>query len=1283
MSGSYPQAGWVSLLRNAWVTLSGIHNKGKYARKNYTRNPGDVEEISIVPDNAKVYILATDWCPGKLTWYDDSGSPVTNFQIGVFTKPPTTVYQYQCVIDAKTTCSGTYSFATNGASGARIAATTSLGATGTSDAPTASVGTESPCDQVALSTAAGTLFSSLLCQSMNLMRDDNGQFSQQKILDYLALLKSQVTSYLPDLTLPADLNAVVSALLAGDCQKAGQLLDAANGQKTINIDLFNNTINSQYGSLQSSITSNYKDECIQEPAPVLAAEDSQPGGRLAAQVIDPNRYFIAPDGRAVRLPVGATPRFFTFSGQWGLPPVGTLQGFVTVEGKTYFAEITKSPQKFLGYRLATNPMKCPAERYDANLYVNVAAGKTAPAYYFAPIDKTSECGYTWNEGTYAFQRVTDGLVSINPPIPGNWQNQTLLKDCPKTGDYIVVGQVNYYHNTGGLSDDEKKQLGSLLEEINGKLGGIINGKGSVTVVDPKDLDGKEDALKREEQQKTTTEVAKLRYGNKYVLIFFSGGKLTPCQQTFVEEHVKAFQQSTFYRLAYDDLDGWVTNTFYQQSLESQKYTTESIRNGNDIPTYPASPSSEFRQLLLSTGAFYYYAALSVPSCLVDESNYYLSVQNPDGSVSSKPVGPENCGKAFAAGAIHSLIEDADVVTMFIGLSEIIKATLSGSLKTWMEYPGKLQAFQKKMEANPEAITPEDLATILPPSIQNEQKAMDQVTNLAQFLYQNYYTDANCWKSGELVAQVLPIVASAGALAAAKIAPLIGKTAGRLGRLAQALGSERLAQRLLNNSVEYIEVSANATKKVEQAILKDADGAIENIYEEVEDATTHQRQSVKICGACLAASTPLYGTTQTLHDAQPQQPIQTLEADGSLGWRKVVGKLRRRVSEYVSLWVKGERVDASVDHEFKTGQGWLSAGALRKGVMLVSLATSSLLPVDSVALVHKPLEVEGLSVGTAQGYGVGKWGLLTAGSRKCFLGFSQAHYEAIERTLANSADQTQFYNDISKFNADDFKALLATADDAEQVARNWQLLDGSPYIRQSSENLTNFQAALTRRPSDLTVEQIAAAVNDSDSKATLLENLKDAADETEYKQLLAGSRPFDVKFAGFSTAPDNLAIDAIPNASLKGEIRYLEDLRKNTPDARIRGDISEQLGEKAADAYAQSKGWGTQLCAECAGLQGEFDRVYLASDGTIRVIEAKGGTSPLGGRKTVNGLYVQQGTREYFDSIVNKMKSSSNPEVRRTAATIENTPSSKIEYWLVRQDFNPDNSLKSIWANKFF
>ncbi|WP_330960138.1 DUF637 domain-containing protein [Photobacterium sp. 53610] len=124
--------------------------------------------------------------------------------------------------------------------------------------------------------------------------------------------------------------------------------------------------------------------------------------------------------------------------------------------------------------------------------------------------------------------------------------------------------------------------------------------------------------------------------------------------------------------------------------------------------------------------------------------------------------------------------------------------------------------------------------------------------------------------------------------------------------------------------------------------------------------------------------------------------------------------------------------------------------------------------------------------------------------------------------------------------------------------------------------------------------------------------------------------------------------------------------------------SEAMGEMAGEATQVQNG-ATRLMSHYPGSndkRGQFDQIWHQPDGKIVIIEAKGGDSQLGSRIGLNGQRVQQGTKEYFESVVASMKkwydingstldATTKHEYRKTMSLL-NDKNAIIEYKVVRQ-----------------
>ncbi|QUJ70260.1 DUF637 domain-containing protein (plasmid) [Photobacterium sp. GJ3] len=124
--------------------------------------------------------------------------------------------------------------------------------------------------------------------------------------------------------------------------------------------------------------------------------------------------------------------------------------------------------------------------------------------------------------------------------------------------------------------------------------------------------------------------------------------------------------------------------------------------------------------------------------------------------------------------------------------------------------------------------------------------------------------------------------------------------------------------------------------------------------------------------------------------------------------------------------------------------------------------------------------------------------------------------------------------------------------------------------------------------------------------------------------------------------------------------------------------SEAMGEMAGEA-TQAQNGAKRLMSHYPGSndkRGQFDQIWHQPDGKIVIIEAKGGDSQLGSRIGLNGQRVQQGTKEYFESVVASMEkwydingstldATTKHEYRKTMNLL-NDKNAIIEYKVVRQ-----------------
>jgi hypothetical protein len=127
-----------------------------------------------------------------------------------------------------------------------------------------------------------------------------------------------------------------------------------------------------------------------------------------------------------------------------------------------------------------------------------------------------------------------------------------------------------------------------------------------------------------------------------------------------------------------------------------------------------------------------------------------------------------------------------------------------------------------------------------------------------------------------------------------------------------------------------------------------------------------------------------------------------------------------------------------------------------------------------------------------------------------------------------------------------------------------------------------------------------------------------------------------------TASEVAAPTASPTAQVKPGTPRQQQWLKASPDHRIR--LAESLGDEGARAFAKSKGWKVIFDGTNRAIPQGLDQVYSAADGTIHVIEAKGGSSQLG-----HAYGHPQGSSEWAVESAKRMMRSPNASAAEKAA----------------------------------
>jgi hypothetical protein len=190
-----------------------------------------------------------------------------------------------------------------------------------------------------------------------------------------------------------------------------------------------------------------------------------------------------------------------------------------------------------------------------------------------------------------------------------------------------------------------------------------------------------------------------------------------------------------------------------------------------------------------------------------------------------------------------------------------------------------------------------------------------------------------------------------------------------------------------------------------------------------------------------------------------------------------------------------------------------------------------------------------------------------------------------------------------------------------------------------------------------------------------------------------------KLAGEQTLNvDDLNIGKKDKQRIKDLLAERDRARKARDKARDAGDeakaakigaevneASRQLGEAHAEAYMREHYPGFELGYPEPGKpsrSGDFDQVWVKFGDKAKtvvleviVIEAKGGSSPLGTRN-VKGVIAQQGSGLYFKGIVDSMRKGT-PEMQKVVELIDTLPKDKVQYKVVRAPITMSEDAKPV------
>jgi|GEM_PF-5817436 len=212
---------------------------------------------------------------------------------------------------------------------------------------------------------------------------------------------------------------------------------------------------------------------------------------------------------------------------------------------------------------------------------------------------------------------------------------------------------------------------------------------------------------------------------------------------------------------------------------------------------------------------------------------------------------------------------------------------------------------------------------------------------------------------------------------------------------------------------------------------------------------------------------------------------------------------------------------------------------------------------------------------------------------------------------------------------------------------WNFLFDLPNIRKQIASLENMTEVLDVRffeNAGISEDVLRAGVVTSNSKAKMIERLKEASQEgSSVEDVLdafaARGKVINHKMVTPESQLDEMFDDIDYNAT-NGDVDSKYADRQSAPTKQEKIVASELLAEARVDQIYESKGWTrVDIDGVPAGKQGKFDRVYVEYDDitgeilNVHVIEAKGGAGKLGPRTIGDGSVAQQGSPQYRDNIV--------------------------------------------------
>ncbi len=325
-------------------------------------------------------------------------------------------------------------------------------------------------------------------------------------------------------------------------------------------------------------------------------------------------------------------------------------------------------------------------------------------------------------------------------------------------------------------------------------------------------------------------------------------------------------------------------------------------------------------------------------------------------------------------------------------------------------------------------------------------------------------------------------------------------------------------------------------------------------------------------------------------------------------QNIVDRTSRVAPGYHRITTEFGVIEASYNHPFWVqGKGWVDAENLKEWDAVAALKGGDIL-IKNNEYIEEETRVFNFTIANTYSYFVGDGGLWVHNCKK------KGNVSEVNDLMDEAFPDKEVRDNYFVYSTQEGKVVISRKD--ASIDERYEYSDGKV---QKATNDIDIPAKVTEKPSQ--------------SRADI-----DANMEIDLKLIVNGK---EVTIKGsYEKVMEQLSKDRDSAVKARNDAIQVQD------DAAIRDAIidmrnaSQKLGEVASQAYMK-KNFPNAHALESKlpgnGNQGEFDQIYIDKDsGRLIIVEAKGGNATWGS-KQANGKQVQQGSREYMESVIDNYK----------------------------------------------